>query len=128
MSVLKRNRGESTVQFLENAIKLEVYSIKQCMKFPKRYTFVLSNRIVELARECLINVKAANSIYAKSEHEKQIRRDYFLKAYTCVTNLYTQLDIAKECGIEINEHVMKEWSGLIYEEERLLRGILKKEK
>ena len=35
MSVLKSKRGESAVQFLETARELEIYTIKQCAKFPK---------------------------------------------------------------------------------------------
>ena len=35
MSVLKSKREESTVLFLDNAIDLHVYTLKQCIKFPK---------------------------------------------------------------------------------------------
>ena len=34
MSVVKSKRGESGMQFLENAYNLEVFTIKQAVKFP----------------------------------------------------------------------------------------------
>ena len=40
MSVLKRNRKESTLEFINTAIELEVFILKECSKFPKRY-FIL---------------------------------------------------------------------------------------
>ena len=51
MSVIKSKREESTVLFLDNAIDLHVYTLKQCMKFPKRYTFFITKGIVDLSRE-----------------------------------------------------------------------------
>lgn len=49
MSVLKSQRGESAVQFLDTARELEIYTIKQCAKFPKRYMFLITKDIVALA-------------------------------------------------------------------------------
>jgi hypothetical protein len=34
MAVLKSKRGQSNMQFLENAYELEVFTIKQAVKFP----------------------------------------------------------------------------------------------
>ena len=37
------------MQFLENAYNLEVYTIRQCLKFPKRYTFFITTEMARLA-------------------------------------------------------------------------------
>ena len=124
MSVIKSKREESTVLFLDNAIDLHVYTLKQCMKFPKRYTIFITKGIVDLSRECLNCVKAANSIYPQNKHELQLRRDYFIKANICVQNMYTQLDIAKNC-FPIEDKKLIEWIRLLREEERTVKGIMK---
>lgn len=49
MSVLKSKRGESAVQFLDTARELEIYTIKQCARFPKRFMFLITKEIVDLA-------------------------------------------------------------------------------
>ena len=125
MSVVKSKREESTVQFLDNAIDLQVYTLKQCIKFPKRYMFLLTNGIIELARNCLFYVKSANSIFPRNEHEAQMRRDYFIKANACVMNLYTQLDIAYECIDELSEKTFVKWIELARNEEKLIKAVMK---
>lgn len=62
-SVLKSKRGESAVQFLDTARELEIYTIKTCARFPKRYMFLVTKGIVDLSRQIYNDVKAANSIY-----------------------------------------------------------------
>lgn len=63
MSVLKSKRGESAMQFLETARELEVYTIRQCARFPKRFMFLITKDIVALSKAVYNNVKAANSVY-----------------------------------------------------------------
>lgn len=45
MSVPKGKRGESDVEFLRTARELQLYTIKKCVSFPKRYTFYVSQPI-----------------------------------------------------------------------------------
>jgi len=73
MSVLKSKRGESAVQFLETARELEIYTIKQCAKFPKRFMFLITNDIVSLAKSVYNDVKSANSIYPTNSAEVQFK-------------------------------------------------------
>ena len=63
MSVLKSKRGESAMQFIETARELEIYTIKQCARFPKRFMFLITKDIVALSKAVYNNVKAANSVY-----------------------------------------------------------------
>lgn len=39
MSVHKHDRHESQLQFIETARQLEIFTLRNCVKFPKRYTF-----------------------------------------------------------------------------------------
>lgn len=39
MSVYKSKRSTSAIQYVENARQLQVFTIKNCVKFPKRYTY-----------------------------------------------------------------------------------------
>ena len=67
MSVIKSKRKLSAVEFINTAMDLEIYTIKQCLKFPKRYTFIINNTLINLTKECLINVKMANEIFLKDK-------------------------------------------------------------
>ena len=60
MSVYKSKRGESSVQFIETARQLEAHTLACCMKCPKRYSFLLTQRIMETASEVHEHVRAAN--------------------------------------------------------------------
>ena len=51
MSVVKTRRGESSAQFLDTARELEIFTLQQCLKFPKRMTFFLAQPIVQLSQE-----------------------------------------------------------------------------
>lgn len=51
MSVYKSKRSESSMQFVDTAKKLEAFTLSCCMKAPKRYTFFLTSRIMQLASE-----------------------------------------------------------------------------
>ena len=44
MAVYKSKRGESSVQFIETARQLEAHTLACCMKCPKRYSFLLTQR------------------------------------------------------------------------------------
>lgn len=76
MSVLKSRRKESSVQFLDTAREIEVYTIKQCSRFPKWYMFLLTKDLVELSKSIYNNTKSANSIYPTNKEEFLIRMEY----------------------------------------------------
>ena len=72
---------KAEMDFLTIARELEVFSIRQCGKLPKHYTFYLSVPIAESARRVMESVKRGNSIYPLNGHEAQMRRDQFLMAF-----------------------------------------------
>ena len=77
MSVYKSKRGTSAMQFIETARQLEAHTFACCIKAPKRYSFFLTSRIMELASEVHDHVRAANNIWPTNQHEAQLRRFVF---------------------------------------------------
>lgn len=61
MAVYKSKRGESSVQFIETARQLEAHTLACCMKAPKRYSFLLTQRIMDTASEVHDHVRRGNS-------------------------------------------------------------------
>lgn len=123
MSVLKVNRGESKMEFLFNARQLQIYTIKQCANFPKRYTFFLAQPISQLSVDIYNDVKRGNSIYPLNQKEVQMRRNYFLRARANLYSLVSQIEVAQEMfGIDIKH--MEKWSEFINNEIKLISGVL----
>ena len=91
MSVYKSKRGTSAMQFIETARQLEAHTFACCIKAPKRYSFFLTSRIMELASEVHDHVRAANNIWPTNQHEAQLRRDELLRANIALQNLNPKL-------------------------------------
>lgn len=127
MAVLKSNRNESQLQFLDTARDLEIFTLRNCVKFPKRYTFFITTEIVRLSQSVFNNVKAANSIFPSGELEVQLRRDYLTKANCDLQCLISQLDVAKEMfGEEVKSNTWCSWMDLIEKEAKLISAVKKK--
>ena len=129
MSVLKSKRGESVLQFIDTALQLETYTLKQCVKFPKRYTFFITTELVRLSQSIFNNVKSANSIFPSGEYEVKLRAEYLTKANCDLQCLISQLGVAKELfGSEVKSSVWCTWMDLIQTEVKLISAVKKKDK
>jgi hypothetical protein len=134
MSVYKSKRGESAAQFVETARLLEVHTLAQCLKVPKRYTFFLSTEIMRLASEVYNNAKAANSIFPSSKHEAQMRRDRLIETNNELQCLLGKLgllaDVLKKNpnGFKGLDNALETWGNLITEEAKLISGVKKSDK
>lgn len=129
MSVHKHDRHESQLQFIETARQLEIFTLRNCVKFPKRYTFFITTEIVRLSQSVYNNVKAANSIFLSGELEVQLRRDYLTKANCDLQCLISQLDVAKEMfGAEVKSNTWCSWMDLIEKQAKLISAVKKKDK
>lgn len=134
MSVLKSKRGESAMQFIETARELEIYTIKQCAKFPKRFMFLITKDLVDLAKSVYNNAKSANSIYPTTTNELQIRTTHIIKANCALQCLISQLDIAREFikhtdnDKAIKSKIWQTWADLITNEIKLLASLRKSDK
>ena len=126
MSVPKSRRGESEMEFIYNARQLQLYTIRKCVAFPKRYTFYVSQPLVNDSKQIHDNVKMANSIFPSNAHEAQIRRDYLLKAYAGLHSMVSQLEVAREL-IGIDGRVMSYWVNLIISEIRLVQAVIRRD-
>lgn len=127
ISVIKSKRNESEMQFLDTAYQLYIYTVQQCVKFPKRYTFYVSQEISHTASEIHRKVKCANSVFPTNTHEFQMRRDYFVEAYADTQSLISQINAATEL-FQISGSILTRWMELIQSELHLLKGIMKKDK
>ena len=124
MSVIKSKRAVSDMEFLYNARKLQIYSIKKCVNFPKRYTFYVSQPLANAATRIYEQVKKGNSIYPTNQHEAQLRRDCFIKANAELQSMVSQLEVAQELfGIEMN--TLKFWADIVDTEIRLVKAVMK---
>lgn len=127
MSVIRSQRSGSEIEFLHTARELQIYSIKKCANFPKRYTFYVSQPIANSATRIHEYVKMANSVYPLNSHEAQIRRDYFIRANAELNSLVSQIEVAQELfGLEPN--VIKFWMDIVGKEIRLVKAIMKKDR
>ena len=127
MSVVRSARSTSEVQFLHTARELQIYTIRKCVGFPKRYTFYVSQPIAAIATRIYEDVKRANSIYPTNQHEVQLRRDYFIHAGAELQNLVSQVEVAYEL-FQFDANIMTRWMELVDTEIRLLKAVVKSDK
>ena len=121
MAVNRSERQESEIAFLYNARQLQIYSIKKCLSFPKRYTFFVSQPLANIAGRIHQYAKLGNSINPTNRTESQMRISYFLKAKAETNNMVSQIELAAE----LFEFDKREWMRLVYDEIKLLDGIIK---
>lgn len=134
MSVYKSKRGESAMQFVETARQLEAHTFACCMKTPKRYSFLMTTRIMELAMEVHERVRAANNIWPTNQHEAQLRRDELLRANIALQNLNPKLQLLYDSILQNPEgykwihKAMEKWGELINEEAKLIAAVKKNDR
>ena len=119
----KGKKDKKEMDFLLIARELQVFSIRQCGKFPKHYNFYLSIPIAESARRVFECAKRGNSIYPLNGHERQMRRDQFLMAYAELQSMISQVEVAQTvCGVR--KEIIFEWMKLIDRELQLIKAVL----
>lgn len=134
MSVPKSKRGESKLEVLTKARELAKYTIKICSNencFPKRYRWCITHKIIDTVLEITRFSTMANAIYmGDKEHQKEdwaLRRSYQTKALADTYALLEMMDIAYQLfGIDGSK--MSYWTGLVLEEQDLLRRWKKSDK
>lgn len=127
MSVPKHERGVSELEFIYNARQLQVHTIRKCANFPKKYRFSISNPLELSARTIHGEVKKGNSIFPRNQHEFQMRRDCFLRAYAELYDFASQLEIANEV-LDIDNDAFKFWTALVRQEIKLVKGVMESDK
>ena len=127
MSVIASKRSESKLQYLVTAKNLQEYLLVKSKKWPKRFSFTLTQQILNLATNAHIKVKMAHSKYPQNDYERQLKKDCLNDAYESLQALVSQVDIAKTL-YEIEERHMIKIMEMIDEEMRLIKGVLKNSK
>lgn len=136
------NRKESRIQFLDTARELETFTIKKCIKFPKRYAKTLTERIVNLSCEIYEDVTKANSVFLDSEEAFAVREKYITRAERNLKCFSAQLSVAKEIIDNIQKTDLMDgdktnicssnswvfWNKLVIDEMRLLSNLRKSDK
>lgn len=131
MSVLKSMRGESAMQFIETARRMEAHALSVCIKSPKRYTTFLTSRIMELASTVHDEARAANNIFPTNKHEAQMRRDCLTRANNALQNLSPKLSLLYDCVLQNPEkcpwidNAMKVFGEYILDEAQLISKVKK---
>ena len=115
------------MEFIHTARELQIHSIRKAAGFPKRYTFYVSQHIVDAATNVHKWAKMGNSIYPTNQHEVQVRRDYMMRALAELQALVSQIEVAAEL-FPIDGKQMRYWMDLVNKEDRLLRAVLKSDK
>lgn len=128
MSVIRSERSVANTEFIYNALKLEEFTIHKCANvIPKRYTFYISTKLVDLASDITALLIEGNSIYPTNQHEVQLRRDLFLQAYGKCNSLVSKVELAKQI-VKFETRHLEEWSRLLSTELKLIKGALESDR
>lgn len=127
MSVLKNKRAQSSVQFLETAKDLHIFTMRTCKKYiPKAYTFYISIPIVNIALNIHSCVKRGNSIFPSKLQDVMLRREQFVMAGAELQNLISQINIVYDM-FPIADNTMIKWLDLVNQEIALIKNVIKKD-
>ncbi len=134
MSVYKSKRGLSKTEYVENARKLLTFTIRNCVKFPKRYTYLVVQNIARLAEAVDTRVHTAEAIMPTNLHEAQMRRDELTYTFGLLNSLDAKLRLMYEIVSDNPNfktefkwlpNAMLEWGRLINQERVLIAGVKK---
>lgn len=132
--VHKAERGDSPMEFINNARELEEHTLKKTKRFPKSYRFIISNDLVAYSKRIYNDVLAANEESLKDARSYYKRQDYLDDAKNTTKIFGAQLTVARkvigqwENNEKIESSMWEEWGGMINNEYKLLKGLIKKEK
>ena len=90
--VPKSKRGQSSVEYVYNAQLLFHQTFEFALHLPKRWTFFLSERMVDHAEQVLHHAKSANSIYVSCAVDAQLRRLHLQQTYCHAQSLSSLID------------------------------------
>lgn len=118
--------GYMAPQGLRNVLLI---TLEQCLKVPKRYTFYLTQKIMDHASAVYDEVTMANSIFPINQHEAQLRRDHLIAANAKLQALDRQLGLLAGVlwknpeNFKGFDNAFTVWGELIIEEAKLISGI-----
>lgn len=140
MSVIKNLRGKSSMDFVEYAGRIEEKTLDTCKKWPKTYTFLLTNRTVNLASELYEEVQKGNAIMVTTRAEADERMRHMLRALGALYAYAAKIELAyrkfplggqKDGGskdLNKSDRLFEEIMDLCQTEEDALLGIIKSDR
>lgn len=124
MSVLKRNRSESQLEFFNTATQIRVELTRFVMNekiVPKRWRPVFTFPMVNLLTKMINSITAANTIYPQSLREAEKRREYQTEAIITVEQIFQHLHyMIATLSVDVNK--FRPITKLLVKEGQLLRG------
>lgn len=123
MSVLKSNRKPSDVQFLATAREIELHIYQITKKFPKRFSYTLTAKLIELSMSVYNNLLAGNSVYPTNKREAETRKFYWIYANNSLQCLIAQASIAKDLVPEVSSNSWEQLGLLLAEEAKLIAAV-----
>ena len=97
MSVPQPLRNETKLKLLDQVMKLTAYTlniVNNEKRFPKRYRWCCTSKIVDSTYAILNYVNKANDIFVKTIEDYKLRRNYQQIAYSECRALLGMVDIA----------------------------------
>ena len=97
MTVIKSKRKFTPLQAITETQKLVMYTIQLCtneQRFPKRYRWCLTQKIVDAAISVKANAAKANSVYVHDGDCYKLRRSYQQRALAELSALEVLMDTA----------------------------------
>lgn len=99
MSVYKSMRSTSIAEYLKDAHKLRLETMKIVKKFPTSYRWIFTNNLLDLAAEIYSNCIKGNAIKVDLRFDREdflIRHDAFLRAQAATNALLGEITFAYE--------------------------------
>ena len=129
MSVLKCDRQESPVQFIDTAMKLLEHTIKYTRKQFNNKDYDLVRRIRDLSIDILNNVVMANAIFPKSQNDIDRRYEHFRTAKSCCFALMTLISTIKNVvHSTVTSYGWLMWGTYLKEEINLINKVIASDK
>lgn len=137
MSVPPGDRGKSSMQFLETAGRIEYRAMQVCRKWPKSWTFLVTNRTIDLACAIHEHAQNANAIFPiTTEREREERLIELQRALGANYNFAKKMELAFSlfpiCGEKQNAteadltdksmNILEEFMNLCADEDDALKG------
>lgn len=133
LSVLASKRGQSNIEFLIQLRDLQVYLMDLQEKSPKKFRYLYSHFLIDIAQNAYSNAKCGNSIYMSkdsAQEDYRMRRRFMLNAYCKIQALISQIEVcyAKYKNNIWSNNEFKTLSEKTYTINKLLKGVIDSDK
>lgn len=96
MSVPLSKRKPSNYQVVDSALSIYESTLRLCLKLPKRYTYLVFQKMVDLASEVADYAKKAKSVAPTNKQEADLRILYWVKSKASLMALISKINILIE--------------------------------